>query len=253
MTRNTEPQAASRSQRLRRRIYRIPRLTRSVLNRLLRFLTRHLIRFEIIGKENIPRQGPLIVYINHVNFLDPVLACALVPRDVVPLSKVENLRHPLIGPLAKAYGAIPVRRGEPDMYAYRSALSVLEQGKALLIAPEGTRSGHGRLQEGKDGMTLLALRTGAVLVPIGLVGQQHFRRRLQRLRRTHVRAAVGRPFRFHAPAGVEITREVVREMTREAMGELARLLPAEWRGVYADSAEAPRRWIRYEDTPTTST
>ncbi|MGC8827697.1 MAG: hypothetical protein ACP5TV_11930, partial [Anaerolineae bacterium] len=79
-----------------------------------------------------------------------------------------------------------------------------------------------------------------------------FRRRLQRLRRTHVRAAVGRPFRFQAPAGVEITREVVREMTREAMGELARLLPAEWRGVYADSAGAPRRWIRYEDIPTTS-
>lgn len=252
MTPSPERKVITRGQSLRRHIYRLPRLTRSVLNRLLRFLTRHLIRFEIAGRENIPRHGPLIVYINHVNFLDPVLACALVPRDVVPLSKVENLRHPLIGPLAKAYGAIPVRRGEPDLHAYRTALSVLEQGKALLIAPEGTRSGHGRLQEGKDGMTLLALRTGAVLVPIGLVGQQHFRRRLQRLRRTHVRATIGRPFRFQAPANVEITRAEVREMTREAMGELAKLLPAEWRGVYADAAEEPRRWIRYEDSPSPS-
>ncbi|MGQ9668400.1 MAG: hypothetical protein ACUVWB_13915, partial [Anaerolineae bacterium] len=60
------------------------------------------------------------------------------------------------------------------------------------------------------------------------------------------------PVRFQAPANIEITRAEVREMTREAMGELAKLLPAEWRGVYADAAEAPRRWIRYEDNPSPS-
>jgi 1-acyl-sn-glycerol-3-phosphate acyltransferase len=222
---------------------------RAYLNRFLRFLTRHLIAFDCHGIERIPRKGRLIVYINHINFLDPVLACALVPRDVVPLSKEENLHHPLIGPLARAYGVIPIRRGEADLNAFRSALAVLEADRALLVAPEGTRSGHGRLQQAKDGLTRMALRTNSPLIPIGLVGQETFKSRLSKLRRTRVSVWVGRPFRFIVPDGLRVRREEMREMTSEAMGELALLLPPEHRGFYAGRELAPRRYITFDGLP----
>ena len=219
---------------------------RQNLNRLLRFITRHLIIFNTHGIENIPRRGRLLVYINHINFLDPVLACALVPREVVPLSKAENLAHPLIGPLARAYGAIPVRRGEVDLQAIRRSLAVLEADKALLVAPEGTRSGHGRLQQAKNGLSLLATRTNSPVIPIGLVGQEKFSSRFSNLRRTKVTVWVGRPFRFVVPEGLRPTRYELRDMTLEAMRELAALLPPANRGVYGEGVDEPRRWIRYE-------
>lgn len=218
---------------------------RRMLNFILRFLTRHLIHFEIEGMENIPRHGRLIISINHINFLDPLLACALVPREVIPLSKVENLQHPIFGPLARAYGAIPVRRGEADVRAVKRAMAVLNEEKALLIAPEGTRSGDGRLQRGMPGLALLALRTQSPVVPIGLVGQEKFESRLQRLRRTHVWVNIGRPFRFVVSEGRRISRGELREMIDEAMAELARLLPPENRGVYAEMVDLPRKWIQY--------
>ena len=219
---------------------------RENLNRLLRFLTRHLIIFETHGLENIPKQGRLIAYINHINFLDPVLACALIRREVVPLSKVENFHHPLIGPLAKAYGAIPVNRGAADIQAYKRSLAVLNAEKVLLIAPEGTRSHHGRLQQAKDGFVLLALRTNSPLIPIGLVGQEKFPARFRRLRRTRVSVWVGRPFRFRVPEGLQVTRREVKAMTLEAMRELAALLPPANRGLYSEGIELPRQWLTYE-------
>jgi 1-acyl-sn-glycerol-3-phosphate acyltransferase len=219
---------------------------RENVNRLLRFLTRHLIAFETHGMPNIPRHGRLIVYINHINFLDPILACALVPREVIPLSKVENLQHPLIGPLARAYGAIPIHRGEVDLAAFKRSLEVLEAEKVLLVAPEGTRSGHGRLQEGKDGLTLLALRTHAPLIPIGLVGQEKFPSNFRKLWRTKVSVRVGRPFRFVVGEGLKVRRQELKVMTTEAMRDLACLLPVGNRGAYADGAGDPRQWITYD-------
>jgi len=216
------------------------------MHRFVHFLARHLIDFECHGTENIPQQGPLIVYFNHINFLDPALAVALLRREVIPLSKKENFEHPILGMIGRAYGVIPVRRGEADVQAFKSSLAVLEAGKALLIAPEGTRSHHGRLQEAKDGLARLALRTDTPVIPIGLVGQEGFRARLRRLRRTPVSVWVGRPFRFVKSAGARLTHYEWHAMTAEAMAELAALLPADHRGVYGELVEQPRRWIQYE-------
>jgi len=216
------------------------------MTRVARFLVSQLIDLDVRGLENIPRDGKVIVYFNHTNFLDAVLAAVLVPRDVVVLSKVENFRNLLLGPLVRAYGAIPVRRGEADMGAFRRALAVLQAGKALLIAPEGTRSGHGRLQRAKDGLTLMALRTGAILVPMGLVGQRSFWHRITQLRKTRVCVWVGRSFHFLLPDGKRPSRQQVRLMTHEVMAEMAALLPPANRGAYSDDVDCPRQWISYE-------
>ncbi len=218
---------------------------RQWLNRFLRFLARRLIEFECHGTENIPPEGPLIVYFNHINFLDPALALALVQRDIVPLSKEENLRHPVLGPLARLYGAIPVRRGEADVEAFKSSLAVLRAGQALLIAPEGTRSGDGRLLEAKDGLARLAVRSEATVVPMALVGQEGFRARLRQLGRTRISCWVGRPFRFMLHTGQRLGHYEWKSMTNDAMAELAALLPPANRGHYSALVEQPRRWIAY--------
>jgi len=222
---------------------------RKWIQRFVRFLMRQLIDFECHGAQNFPAEGPLIVYFNHINLVDPALAVAVVPREVIPMSKVENMDHPLIGPLARLYGVIPVRRGEADVQAFKRSLEVLRAGKALLIAPEGTRSGHGQLLEAKDGLTRLAVRSEATAIPVALVGQETFRSRLSRLRRTRVYCWVGRPFRFVKAAGARLTHYEWRAMTAEAMAELAALLPPANRGAYGALVAQPRQWIQYETAP----
>jgi len=219
---------------------------RENINRVGRFLIRQLFDFEVHGLENIPEAGRLLLYINHINIFDPILACALVQRHVVPLSKEENFHIPIIGEIAKAYGVIPIRRGEVDTTAFKSSLAVLHDEKVLLVAPEGTRSGDGRLQEAKDGPTLMALRTNAPLVPVSLVGQENAPTRWKRLRKTRVAVWVGRPFRFLAAQGTRIPRPELKAMTTDAMRELAALLPAANRGVYAAGVNEPRQWITYD-------
>ncbi len=218
---------------------------RRVLHMFLRFLVHILIKPEIEGLENVPRTGPVLLLISHTNFLDPVLACALVPRVVIPMGKVELFRIPLFSQLLRWYGAFPVRRGEVDLQAFRSSFHALEQGHVLLIAPEGTRSGDGRLQQGKHGTAYIATRMDVPLVPMAIIGGERFYSYLFQLRRTPVRIIIGPAFRLRKPTKV-VRREVLHQMTDEIMYQMARLLPPERRGVYSDLSKATEEYIVYE-------
>jgi len=206
-------------------------LARHILNFVLRILFKILLKVEIVGLENVPLEGPLIFMINHVSFLDPVFIIALMPRQVTPFAKVETLSYPALGLLIRLYGVVSVRRGEVDRQALRQAIEVLAKDEALLIAPEGTRSHHGQLQQARDGIAYIALRTGATIVPVAILGQEKFPASLKRLRRTRIQIRIGKPFRF-VPG--KVSRDELRAMTREAMYQLASLLPPERRGVYSD-------------------
>jgi 1-acyl-sn-glycerol-3-phosphate acyltransferase len=210
-------------------------------------MVRLLFDLDVSGVENIPPGGPLVVYFNHVNLSDPVLVCAALPRALIPLSKEENMRIPILGAIARGYGSIPVRRGELDTRAFRQSLAVLQQGGVLLVAPEGTRSGDGRLQSAKDGFTIMALGGGGTPIPVAVIGQERFRSRLRRLRKTRITIRVGHPFRFIGTEGARNRRGDISAMTTDAMRELAVLLPAPNRGAYAEGADEPRRWITYEN------
>jgi len=194
-----------------------------------------LLKIEIIGLENVPLQGTLIFMINHVSFLDPVLLVGLMPRQVTPFAKIETLSYPALGFLIRLYGVVPVRRGEVDRRALQQAIATLTTGEALLVAPEGTRSHDGRLQKAHDGIAYIALRTGATIIPVAISGQERFPASLTRLRRTKIRIRIGNPFRF-APG--KVSRDELRAMTKEAMYQLASLLPSERRGVYSDIESA---------------
>lgn len=216
----------------------------SVANFILQILFSILLKLDLVGRENVPVEGPFILMINHVYFLDPILAVALSPRRTVPMSKIENYHNPVLGLILHWYGSVSVRRGEVDMQAIRKSLHVLERGQGLMMSPEGTRSKSRALQEGHDGMVMLALRSherAVPIVPVAVSGQEHLGTNLKRLRRTPVRIVFGQAFCLHLREGLP-HREQMRNMTREAMYRLATLLPLEYRGVYSDLNLATTDW-----------
>ncbi len=217
-------------------------LFRRFANVFLRFLFRVLLKLEVEGVENVPRTGAFIAMINHVSFLDPVLTVALAPREIVAMSKIENYDNPIAALVLHLYGSFPIRRGEVDMPAIRASLHVLQLGRGLLMAPEGTRSKTHTLQEARDGMAMIALRANVPIVPVAVSGAEDFKHNWKRLRRTPTRIVFGAPFCFRPQPGVR-HREQMCQMTREAMYRLAALLPPKYRGVYGDLDNATSRFL----------
>lgn len=128
------------------------------------------------------------------------------------------------------------------MPAIRASLHVLQLGRGLLMAPEGTRSKTRTLQEGRDGMAMIALRAGVPIVPVAVSGAENFKHNWKRLRRTPARIVFGPAFCFRFQPDVR-RREQMCQMTREAMYRLAALLPPEYRGVYSDLDNATSRFL----------
>jgi 1-acyl-sn-glycerol-3-phosphate acyltransferase len=220
--------------------------TYRVITSSLRGLLRILCRIDDAQLARVPEQGPLIVVLNHINFLEvPVMYTHLQPRSVTGFVKAETQYNPILGPLLfKLWGGIPLQRGEADMTAFRQALRALEKGQILAVAPEGTRSGHGRLQRGRPGTAFLALRSGAPILPLASHGAESFWNNLTRLRRTDFRIVVGQPFHLDAK-GVKVTRQVRQQMADEIMYQMAALLPSTHRGDYSDLAAATDTYLRF--------
>ena len=121
------------------------------------------------------------------------------------------------------------------------------QGKSVAIAPEGTRSKHGRLQKAHPGVVLLALRSGAPLLPMVYYGGERLKHNLSRLRRTDFQIAVGSPF-YLDPDGARVTRHMRQQMTDEIMYQVAALLPPAYRGHYAAMSAASEAYLRFPAT-----
>ena len=220
-------------------------LTKRVVDSTISGLLRLLCRVYKDQLEKVPTRGPLILVTNHINFLEiPVLHTHLRPRPVTGFAKAESWDNFIIGFLFNLWGAIPIRRGEADMRALRQGLAALKEGYILAIAPEGTRSGHGRLQRGHPGVAMMALQSGAPLLPLVFYGGEKFKRNLSRLRRTPFHIVVGQPFHLHAD-GVKVRREIRKQMTDEIMYQLAALLPPAYRGHYANLDAATERFLRF--------
>jgi len=211
-------------------------------NMVLRGLMTLVLDYEVHGLDNLPEKGPVIIAQNHMIFIDTVVGAAFIDREVVGMSKAENYRNPLLAILFNLYGTFPVRRGEVDRQALRSALRVLKENKALMAAPEGTRSKTNTLQKGKDGLSYIAVKSDAPIVPLAIWGQERFWHQIRRLRRTKVRAVFGEPFVFEPGEG-KLTREQLTQMTHEMMYRIARILPEEYRGYYSDLSAATDEYM----------
>ena len=204
-------------------------------------LTRIYVRkLEVVGKENLPLEGPLILASNHLNNADPpMIALAIRPRYPMFMAKREMIRWPILGPAFRLFGAFPVRRGEADLSALRAATGVIEGGALLVMFPEGTRSRTGGLTEGHPGTALIALRTGVPVMPVAITGSENIGWPWLFLKPRsvpHIRVVLGEPFRV--PPVERINSEATAEAHRLIMSRIAALLPPEYRGVYADTTEA---------------
>jgi len=195
------------------------------------------------GLERIPRTGGVILAANHISNADPVVVGAWVTtalwrRRIHWLGKRELFDWPIFGWVAAHCGVHPVDRSTADVEAYRLATRILEAGHVLMIFPEGTRSPTGDLQEAKDGLATLAMRTGAVIIPIGVNNSDAVWAKGRRLpspfpRRT-ITVRIGEPFSATGlvPPGTD-RRAAKTVATTAVMGRIAALLDPRHRGAYA--------------------
>ncbi len=191
-------------------------------------------RKEVVGLKNVPKRGPVILASNHVNLLDPPLLAIVLPRRIVYMGKIELWKTPVIGPLYTLVGFIPVRRFEGDLAALRKAEKALRQNQVLGMFPEGTRSRKPGLGKGQPGTAIIALRSGAPIVPVAVTGTEGVAVPRSFFRLTRVRVVFGKPFEL--PKDRRLSTELVEQCTERIMKEIAALLPEEYRGVYAGSA-----------------
>jgi 1-acyl-sn-glycerol-3-phosphate acyltransferase len=192
------------------------------------------------GRENIPLTGPLIIASNHLADADPCIYGFFFPRLVRTLAKRELLTVPGIKHFLKAYGAIPVRRGEADLAALRLSQEALDEGYALCIFPEGTASEEkAQMIEAWSGAGLIALRSGAPVLPVAITGSQRLGLPMMFLRpfpRQHVTITYGKPFVPDKPA--RVNSEAAKVATQQIMERIAALLPPEYRGYYGSDPVA---------------
>jgi len=194
------------------------------------FLANILLRRRITGKGNVPK-GACIVVANHVNLLDsPVIGVSL-GRRVYFLAKEELFRSPVYGWLARQFGAFPVAKGRLDRRAGRKSIELLSKGQALVIYPEGRRSDDGRLGKAYPGAVLLAAKTGAPILPVGIIGTRRLVGKSWFLFRPKVIINIGQPFELSPIKDTTDKMEIAR-LCNEVMYHIAALLPPEQRGRY---------------------
>lgn len=183
---------------------------------LFRLFYRMFYRWEIIGLENIPAQGGVILCSNHISNLDPPFIAAPLKRQVMFMAKEELFRVPVISYFVKQFGAFPVKRGMGDRGALKKALQILQEGNVLGIFPEGTRSKTGKLGKPFPGAALFALKSEAAVIPVAIVGNwKPF---------TKMKVVYGKPIDFAGFRSMKVTSELTSEASEYIMEEIQKLL-----------------------------
>lgn len=256
-----DPGRATRRERVprapRRPIRPTPVATRlgfliGVGSAILRLIARAIVRLRIEGDlATLPKEGPLIMAANHASSADPVLIGAflnqILGRPLNWLGKRELVEYPLTGWAFRRAGIHPVDRDSADLEAFRAAMRILEAGHVLAVFPEGTRSRDGALQEVREGVGMLALRSGATVLPVAVIDSDLMWPRGRLLPRFGKRVTVryGKPFvvteelERSAPAQKRDRRAMTEAATRLIMARIAELLPPRQRGVYAADVPTP--------------
>ena len=213
------------------------------------------------GVSNIPPFGPLLYVSNHLHNLDPGIEFYAFTRPLNFMGKQELFETPVVRQISEASGGFPVDRGKFDREALRQAEDRLEKGLTVGIYAEGTRSVTGALTEAKAGVGLIALKTGAPVLPVAITGSERLpfngskgdTAEVHSGDRPGVHIAYGEP--FYLPRTVDGKKISAAEATDIIMLEIARLLPESYRGVYAEklAAQEHRLIIPYSPSSSSST
>jgi 1-acyl-sn-glycerol-3-phosphate acyltransferase len=213
------------------------RLRRGILKAGIGILTYTLSRFTVLGKENIPQEGPLIVVTNHFHFLDAALLILAAPW---PLEFLADFEMPNVPPVLKFfpdfYGTYDVAQGKPNLDALYASEAILAQEGVLGVFPEG-RVHQPPLMAALPGAAFLALRTGAPILPVGVFSDNHwdiFGTIREKGRRIQATCRFGKVFELMKVQNPRRpTRDEIRQAGEQIMAGIARQLPPEMRGAYA--------------------
>ncbi len=199
----------------------------TTMKALLLFLT----RWEVRRRENVPPMGSLIIVSNHLSLIDPPLLSASIPRRISFMAKEELVYSRRGGVFVRAYGGFPVRRGRLDREAIRQAQRMLVQGVALGMFPEGTRSLTFQMQPAHPGTSLIAIESGAAILPVGITGSERIKDFFSVFLSPQITVTIGRPFNL-PPIEGRLTSTRLIQITDFIMKRVAELLPQSYRGVY---------------------
>ncbi len=231
------------------------RLMRALVHHIARFLFDILTDFHLIGEENFPSQGPLLVISNHFSFVDPVAMVRIAPWPMEFLGGFRTPNAPpLIAGLRELWGYYPVFRGTASRLAFQASEAVLHQNGVLGVFPEGT-SAAAILRPPRPGVAFIAAQTGARLLPVGFDGLTDMFQKLRSGRRSQVTARIGAPFGpFMAPGRGRERRAHLEEIGHEMMRRIADLLPSHRRGYYSDdptlrAAAEEAAYYPFDDQP----
>jgi 1-acyl-sn-glycerol-3-phosphate acyltransferase len=179
----------------------------------------------------IQKKGPALIITNHVSNMEgPIIYEFLRPRRAIALGKMELWEKWITRQAMESWECIPISRGGVDQNAITACKKVLEEGDFLCIAPEGTRSKTGKMQQAKPGITLF-IRPDIPVIPVATCGLENYAKNLKKLRRTPIKISIGEPFYPVKPEG-RLTGEKRQEMVDSIMKKVAEMLPQEYRGYY---------------------
>ncbi len=203
-----------------------------------------LFRMRLKHVDRVPAEGGLLVVANHIHNADPILLSASVPRPLHFMAKKEAFEVPILPWILRFTGTFPVDRGKSDRGAIKRALAALEHGIAVGIFPEGTRSKVFAMQRAHAGAGLIALSSGARVQPVAITGTERLPMNGAKGRaegelardpgHSGVQILFGEP--FTVPREIDGRKVSAEEATEIIMREIARILPPDYRGVYADKA-----------------
>ena len=176
-----------------------------------------------MGKENLLREGPVILASNHTSYLDPIVLGLAYRRRIFFMAKEELFRIPILRTLITMFNAFPVKRGSSDRGALRKALEFLSQDQVVGLFPEGTRHRDGEMGAVQTGIGLLAYKTGAPIVPLGIVGTDKvFPKGRIFPRFPAIKAIIGKPILVNA--NEKATKEKITDLSQKVKGALSELL-----------------------------
>lgn len=172
-------------------------------------------RMEVIGLENFPKEGGVLLCSNHIDNLDPPVVAITAPRPVSFMAKEELFKVPILGTIIEKVNSFPVKRGMSDRDALRKGLSILKNGQVMGLFPEGTRSKTGELGKGLSGAGFFALRSNASVVPCAIIGPyKPFKK---------IRIVYGKPIDMDK---LRLEKATAEEVTEVIMNEIQKLLKA---------------------------